>query len=114
MKFKLKKKKEGEEAEEGEVEEEPESENEGEAPVGDGEEVVKKQYVRFTEKDYTARKPLPNYDMLKSVETLCISAGNSKPNLKSYVLCAGILYGNGEEVFYNLFRRAWLQNPLQL
>jgi len=46
--------------------------------------------------------------MLKALETLCISAGNSKPNLKSYVLCSGILYGNGEDVFYNHFKNAWL------
>jgi len=65
---------------------------------------VKKVYVRFTEKDLTLRKPLPNYEILKQIETLCISAGNSKANLKSYVLCSGILYGNGEDVFYNHFK----------
>jgi hypothetical protein len=58
----------------------------------------------WTEKDYTLRKPLPKYEMLKSIETMCIAAGNSKPNLKAYVLCSGILYGNGEDIFYNLFR----------
>ena len=48
------------------------------------------------------------------METLCISAGSAKKNLKSYVLCSGILYGNGEEVFYNHYRQAWLQDPASL
>lgn len=43
-----------------------------------------------------------------------MSAGNSKKNLKTYVLCSGILYGNGEDVFYNHFKQAWLQDPQDL
>jgi adenylate kinase len=42
---------------------------------------------------------------------MCISAGNSKKNLRTFVLCSGILYGDGEDVFYSLFRQAWLQEP---
>jgi len=40
-------------------------------------EAPKKKYLKFTEKDYTIRKPLPKYEMLKSIETMCISAGNA-------------------------------------
>jgi len=35
---------------------------------------------------------------------MCIAAGNAKPNLRSFVLCSGIQYGNGEEVFYEHFK----------
>lgn len=45
---------------------------------------------------------------------MCIAAGNAKPNLRSFVLCSGIQYGNGEEVFYEHFKEAWLQNPGEL
>ena len=75
------------------------------------EEVVKKHYIRFSESDFTCRKPLPKYEAIKYVETLCMSASLSKPNLKSYVLCAGIQYGQGEDFFYNIFKQAWLQHP---
>jgi adenylate kinase len=30
------------------------------------------------------------------------------------VLCAGILYGNGERIFYEHFKRSWLQDPPKL
>lgn len=51
---------------------------------------------------------------MKSLETLCLAAGNKKPNLKSYVLCAGILYGQREFVLRPLFDQAWLQYPSEL
>jgi hypothetical protein len=35
---------------------------------------------------------------------MCLSAGSSKKNLKTFVLCAGILYGMGELVFYEHFK----------
>ena len=40
---------------------------------------------------------------MKSLETLCLAAGNSKPNLKTYILCSGILYGQNEYVLKPLF-----------
>jgi adenylate kinase len=68
-----------------------------------------KPYLKFTEKDFSLRKPLPNYQMFKQLESLCLSANSQKPNLKTYVLCSGIMYGNGEDVFYNQFKKAYLQ-----
>lgn len=50
---------------------------EGEAGDGDGEE--KKTYVRFQDKDYSLRKPDPEYEKIKSIETLCMAAGKVKP-----------------------------------
>lgn len=109
-----KEKREGDE-EDVEPEGDPPSDIEKEPEQQDGDEaVVKKEYVRFTEADYPKRRALPQYEGLKALETMCLSAGSSKPNLKSFVLCAGVLYGMGEQVFYNHFKTAWLQDPTQL
>lgn len=92
-------KKEGDEADEGEPDEpdsEPEEVPEEVIPVDGEEPVAKKEYVRFTEVDYTRRRALPQYEAMKALETMCLSAGNSKPNLKSFVLCSGVHYGMGE------------------
>jgi len=70
--------------------------------------------VRFSETDFTLRKPSQPYAYMKSLETLCLAAGNKKPNLKSYVLCSGILYGQEEFIFKPLFEQAWLQHPAEL
>jgi len=51
---------------------------------------------------------------LKTLETLALSSVKAQPKLKVYVLCAGILYGNGERVFYNHFKSSWLQAPANL
>jgi len=72
---------------------------------------VRKRGTPYTEREYARRKPIPKYQPLKAIETQCLSAGASKPNLHSYVLCSGILYGHGEDVFLNYFRQAWLQEP---
>jgi len=101
------------EPEEGEEEEEPEPEPEP-AQNEDEDEQPKKVYVSYKEKDYARRKPSAKYEIFKSIETLCLSAGNSKKNLLTYVLCGGILYGNGEETFANYFKQAWLQDPAAL
>jgi len=37
-----------------------------------------------------------------------------RPNIKVHIVCAGILYGLGEETFHNHFKHAWLQNPEEL
>ena len=63
-------------------------------------------YIPYSEKDFTLRKPSTKYESFKSLETLCLSAGNSKKNLKTYVLCSGVLYGNGEDVFFKHFKVA--------
>ncbi|GAW80760.1 hypothetical protein, conserved [Plasmodium gonderi] len=61
----------------------------------------------FTEKDYMKRIPSTQYEEYKSVETLVLSL-NSKKKLNAYVVASGILYGNGENVFFPIFRNAWL------
>ena len=60
------------------------------------------------------RKAAPDYEKIKSIETLCLAAGKAKPNLKSYVVCAGLQYGEGEGFLAHYFMEARLQKPAKL
>jgi len=42
---------------------------------------------------------------------LCIAAGTAKTNLKTYVICSGIIYGSGEQLLQPYFMQARLQRP---
>ena len=42
------------------------------------------------------------------IEALAMAAQRASRFLKVYVVCAGLPYGNGEDVFYEFFRSAWL------
>ena len=102
--------------------EDPESEGE-EAPVEeppelgeDGEPIPRpkpKRYkqVPFDERDYTLRKAPVQYEGWKSLETLLLAAGMKRDNLSVYVLCAGLMYGLGENLLSHHFRCAWLESP---
>lgn len=48
------------------------------------------------------------------VETLALAAANINPNLKTYIICPGFIYGCGEDIFYDFYKMAWLQNPHEL
>ncbi|KAF4653227.1 hypothetical protein FOL47_010641 [Perkinsus chesapeaki] len=61
----------------------------------------------FTPADWCRRVPSGRYRSWKYLETLAISL-NSVTNITAYVVCPGILYGNGEMTFYDDFRAAWL------
>lgn len=67
-----------------------ESDAEGEAEDKED----KPSYVRYLETDYPLRRASPDFEHLISRETLCLSASDSQPNLKSFVLCSGVLYGD--------------------
>lgn len=105
-----------------EEEEEPASEEEGEAdaeeppqdePV-DEDAPPKPVVLNFKEKDFHLRIPSRKYQYLKTLETLALSSVKAQPNLRVYVLCAGVLYGVGERTFHSHFKQAWLQNPRKL
>ena len=36
-----------------------------------------------------------------------------RENVKTYVVAAGVLYGKGEAILNNHFKKAWLQDPLR-
>ena len=46
------------------------------------------------------------------VETLALS--NTNPNLKTYIVCPGFIYGCGEDLFYDYFKMSWLEIPGKL
>jgi nucleoside-diphosphate-sugar epimerase len=67
--------------------------------------------VRFQDKDFSMRKPDPQFEKIKSMETLCMAAGKVNPKLKSYVVCSGMVYGEGERLFAEYFMQARMQKP---
>eukprot|EP00742_Colponemidia_sp_Colp-10_P000791 GILJ01000857.1.p1 GENE.GILJ01000857.1~~GILJ01000857.1.p1 ORF type:complete len:699 (-),score=133.23 GILJ01000857.1:66-2090(-) len=68
----------------------------------------KKEEGGYREDEFAQRRPSPAYERMRSVETLAAGIGASKENLKSYVLCAGVLYGMGELKLASLFKQCWL------
>ena len=115
---------EGEEEEgaEGEGEEDEESSEAGEdyladkeKPVDEEEEppeeetsengtpIVVKKPVYYKEEDFYLRVPHANFEALKTLETVAMSAVKTQPKLRVHVLCSGIRYGHGERIFYDHF-----------
>lgn len=90
------------------VEDEEEAENkENQEPEGEGEMEEQKAPLKkylLKEKDYKLRVPSNEYYAYKSIETLALSASQTNPKLKSYIVCPGFIYGCGEEFFYNYFK----------
>lgn len=72
------------------------------------------EYTFYDDKDYAlpSRRFLPQYKALKDIEDEVLKV--KKENVKCYVICSGITYGQGESVFYELFKAAWLQEPAEL
>lgn len=85
----------------------------GEAPPADGEEAPAPTGppTSFSEKYWQCRKPTPGsrYEQWKDMEKLvqtCFSLEGSQ--VKAFTVGAGILYGDGEETFTQVFKDAWL------
>jgi adenylate kinase len=68
----------------------------------------------FDESDLEKRVPSPKYQSFKTLENIALAAMKIKDNLKVYVLCSGVVYGNGEEILYTHFKQAWLQKQLSI
>lgn len=68
----------------------------------------------FEEFDFSNRIPSPKYQSLKTLENQALALMKNKDNLKVYVLCAGVLYGNGEGSLYSHFKQAWMGKILSL
>lgn len=94
---------------------EGEGNGEGEGDEAKLEEEIKvveapKEYknVPYTEKDFEKRVPSAEYQRIKEIEDLVLQF--KKENIKTYVIAAGITYGNGETetVFSTRFKSAWL------
>jgi len=90
-----------------------EGEEEEEEPV-DGEEgappkIKKTQPKELTDSDLDRRTPeqASAYEAWKYLEILTLSL-SSRKEVRPHVIAAGILYGNGETTFNDLFKEAWL------
>ncbi len=63
----------------------------------------------MTEEDYRRRKGHPNYKAQVATEKLVIKLGkDAEGPLRTYVVAAGLPYGQGEDPFHWLFKSAWL------
>eukprot|EP00928_Gymnodinium_smaydae_P058896 TRINITY_DN4209_c2_g1_i1.p1 TRINITY_DN4209_c2_g1~~TRINITY_DN4209_c2_g1_i1.p1 ORF type:complete len:757 (-),score=203.37 TRINITY_DN4209_c2_g1_i1:122-2392(-) len=63
--------------------------------------------------DKDLRTPAAGFEQWKYLETLALSLG-PKEKLRPHVVCAGMLYGNGETLLDDLFRAAWLTRPVHV
>ena len=71
-------------------------------------------FLPYEDSDYTLRLPAKKYYQYKMIETIAMSASNVNPMLKSYIICPGLTYGCGENVFYEYFKMAWMNDPEKL
>ena len=60
----------------------------------------------YKDSEYQKRVPNSRYFYYKILETLALK--NKNPNLKTYVVCPGFVYGCGEDFFFDYFRMAWM------
>lgn len=97
-----------------ENEEEPEEVQEPPPENVDEDAPPKPEVINFKEKDFHLRIPNRRFAHFKTLETLALSSVKAQPKLTVYVLCSGILYGSGERIFYDHFKRSWLQSPRKL
>lgn len=88
-----------------EEEEAEEEEEEGAPPK-----IVPTKPKELSDADLDRRVPSPAFESWKYLEALALSL-SSKEKLRPHVICAGILYGNGETTFNDLFKAAWLTQP---
>ena len=68
-----------------------------------GEQIEKKEKPKiktyyYKESEYEKRIPNSKYFYYKILESLALS--NNNPNLKTYVICPGFIYGCGEDIFF--------------
>ena len=66
---------------------------------------IKTYYYKETE--YEKRIPNSRFFYYKILESLALTKNN--PNLKSYIICPGFIYGCGEDIFYDYFKECWLK-----
>lgn len=64
------------------------------------------KHLPFTEEDFQTRVPGPEYEEIKRIEDEILEF--KKENVKTYVIASGVMYGKGESIFNNHFKKAWL------
>ncbi len=63
-------------------------------------------HLPFTEEDYLTRVSSAEYEEIKRIEDEILEF--KKENVKTFVIASGIMYGKGESIFNNHFKKAWL------
>lgn len=66
--------------------------------------------MELGDEDLIRRIPAPAFESWKYIEELALSL-QSKEKVRTHVVAAGILYGNGETTFNELFKAGWLSQP---
>ena len=61
----------------------------------------------LTGDDFRKRKPHPNFRHQYEAELMATKIGRENPNVEVFVLSCGILYGDGEDTLFQLFKFAW-------
>lgn len=74
---------------------------------------VEPKVLQFEDGDFQTRVPHKDFLKWKAIEDQALALG-SKENLSVFIVCAGILYGNGECILEHHFKSAWLESPQQL
>jgi len=69
-------------------------------------------HLPYAEEDFAMRVPSAEYEEVKRIEDEILEF--RKENVKTYVIASGVMYGKGESIFNNHFKKAWLQNPKRL
>lgn len=67
---------------------------------------VVRRPMPFRSEDYVRRMPAPKFQEWKSIETQVLAL-KEKGNVRPYIVCAGVPYGNGEDPFLGLFKASW-------
>mmetsp|Transcript_45849 Transcript_45849/g.33592 ORF Transcript_45849/g.33592 Transcript_45849/m.33592 type:complete len:115 (+) Transcript_45849:442-786(+) len=58
--------------------------------------------------------PSTRFAKLKHVENQILQLRKFQQKVNTYLICTGILYGNGEGTLYDHFRKAWVGNKVPL
>lgn len=66
--------------------------------------------VTLTDSHIKNRKAHFLFDELLNFENRVLALNAKLAHMKSYIIGAGIMYGQGENIFYEWFKSAWLQN----
>jgi len=78
------------------------------------EEKERKYCTDLLDEDFQLRMPSTRFAKLKIIENLVLQLPKFCPKIKVHVVCAGILYGNGERIFFEHFRKAWIGESVPL
>jgi len=68
--------------------------------------------MRLTEQDLSLRRCPKKFDLIQELERKVMTS--ARAHLRTYVICPGLMYGNGEDALFNHFRKAWMHPEEEL